>query len=809
MALNHRFFYIFLQIPMLKLKLTREILFISILLFIIITPYYFSGLKSGVVLGSPGFDITAFFAPIRELGFSMLAKGQLPLWNPYIFCGIPLLAESQSALFYPFSLAHILFSITAAINFLFIFHQSLGCIFMYLYLRRITQQAFPSLVGALVFALSSAFIPRIFAGHLTVICSITWLPLLFLLADRYLPTKNTISILFMGIVLSLQILAGHIQFVFISFVGLFLYALFTGLNSFKTTLSIRNSLYPIYLLLGSLILAIGLSAAQLIPTFELLQESMRFSNLGLNNTFSMPAENIITLFAPGFFGWIQPLYWGKWYPWEVSLYVGTLALLISFFAMMHSDRYNKFFTFLFFLSIILSLGAYLPFSKYLFEYMPGFNFFRAQGRFLILSVFSLSCLTALGLRELSEPDCREKNKRQLVIIIFFAFLSMLFLFGIKIILEYLPALWNKIYSSIISYDKLSTRAGFNFGYLFTPEIVRKLIIAELDSSIALFLLGATIFFLYFKRYLKVQMAKFLILLFIVIDLFGFRQHYSSSFSLEEHYLDNKVANFLRNKIGDGRILTLGTINRNVAVRYKIPSIGGYSGVIPKRYNEIMNFLHGASLQEAALLDDIRKSSPLLKLLNTKFIVTNKIYKTFDLSLYKHVFNNNGVDVYGAPFTLPKVFIVRKAVFKEKRDDIFKMLLDNSFNFEKTVVLEGVNAELKDRYNGDDFIGQHAAISSYLPNKAVVNTDAEGDGYLVLCDNYYPGWKAYIDGKKTGIFKADYIFRAVYVPKGRHKIEFIFSPFSLKIGLLISLASLLWCLFIFLKLIVKKGLKGII
>ncbi len=786
-------------------KISKEFALISILLFIIIAPYYFAGLKSGVVLGSPGFDIPAFFAPIRGLGFSMLAKGQLPLWNPYIFCGIPLLAESQLALFYPFNLVHLFLALPVAINFLFIFHQALGCIFMYLYLRRITQQAFPSLVGALVFALSSTFIPRIFAGHLTVVCSIAWLPLLFFLADRYLSTKNNISILFIGIVLSLQILAGHIQFVFISCVGIFLYASLMSWYNFKNNRSIKDSLYPFYIILGSFILGIGLAAIQLIPTLELLQESMRFSNSGLNYTFSMPLENMITLFTPGFFGWIQSLYWGKWYPWEVSFYVGILPLLISFFAMMRSDRYNKFFTFLFFLSVILSLGAYLPLYKYLFKYMAGFNFFRCQGRFLTLAVFSLSCLTALGLKELSIPNYQEKHKRRLIIIVFFSAASILLLFGVKIILEYLPSLWNRIYSFIVSYDKLSTEAGFNFGYLFSPMLVKKLIIGELDSSIVLFLLSTTIFLLYIKRCLKTRMAQFLIFLLIIIDLFGFAAHYFSVFSLEGHYLDDKVANYLRDNIGQGRILSLGTLTRNAAVRYKIQGIGGYSGVVPKRYNEVMNLLHGASLQEAALLDDVRKSSSLFKLLNVKFIVTNKIYKTFDFSLYKHVFNSNGVDIYEAPFTLPKAFIVHKAVFMQKRDDIFKVLSDGSFDFAKTAILEAGSIKLKDSdTNRNDLVEEQPIISTYLPNKVIIETQARKDGYLVLCDNYYPGWKAHIDGKKTHLFKANYIFRAVYIPAGRHVIEFVYSPFSFKIGLLISLASLLCCLFIFLKSVVKRG-----
>jgi len=61
---------------------------------------------------------------------------------------------------------------------------------------------------------------------------------------------------------------------------------------------------------------------------------------------------------------------------------------------------------------------------------------------------------------------------------------------------------------------------------------------------------------------------------------------------------------------------------------------------------------------------------------------------------------------------------------------------------------------------------------------------------VLTDAYYPGWRALVDGLETPIYRADLLFRAVYLPAGQHRVEFIYDPLSFKLGAAISLAALL-------------------
>jgi len=84
--------------------------------------------------------------------------------------------------------------------------------------------------------------------------------------------------------------------------------------------------------------------------------------------------------------------------------------------------------------------------------------------------------------------------------------------------------------------------------------------------------------------------------------------------------------------------------------------------------------------------------------------------------------------------------------------------------------------------------RQARIALYSPHRIVVEADLQADGFLVLSDTYYPGWKAFVDGREDKIYQADYLFRAVFLKQGKHLVEFRYSPLSFRIGLGISLAA---------------------
>jgi hypothetical protein len=84
-------------------------------------------------------------------------------------------------------------------------------------------------------------------------------------------------------------------------------------------------------------------------------------------------------------------------------------------------------------------------------------------------------------------------------------------------------------------------------------------------------------------------------------------------------------------------------------------------------------------------------------------------------------------------------------------------------------------------------GGDTMITEYRPNDVSINVSGSG-GIMTLSDQYYPGWRAYIDGQPTEILRADTIFRAVCVPTGDHTVKFEYRPLSIVIGMIITAVS---------------------
>jgi uncharacterized membrane protein YfhO len=124
------------------------------------------------------------------------------------------------------------------------------------------------------------------------------------------------------------------------------------------------------------------------------------------------------------------------------------------------------------------------------------------------------------------------------------------------------------------------------------------------------------------------------------------------------------------------------------------------------------------------------------------------------------------------------------VIKDKQK-IISRFYDPLFNPRQTVILEenpGLPA------SSDSISSSDAKISSYSPNKVVVNVSSKNPGLLLLSDTYYPGWKAFINGGETKIFEADYSLRAVKIPGGKSTVSFVYDPLSFRAGLFVSLIS---------------------
>ncbi len=135
--------------------------------------------------------------------------------------------------------------------------------------------------------------------------------------------------------------------------------------------------------------------------------------------------------------------------------------------------------------------------------------------------------------------------------------------------------------------------------------------------------------------------------------------------------------------------------------------------------------------------------------------------------------------------LPRAIFATGYVVKKNPQELVDVLYDTSTDLAHTVVLE----EDPPVTPATGSVGK-AEIISYGLNSVKVTTESDGDGFLLLTDNYYPGWWAAVDGQKTKVYRADYSFRAVFVPKGTHSVVFQYLPRSFMIGGAITLAGII-------------------
>ncbi len=111
--------------------------------------------------------------------------------------------------------------------------------------------------------------------------------------------------------------------------------------------------------------------------------------------------------------------------------------------------------------------------------------------------------------------------------------------------------------------------------------------------------------------------------------------------------------------------------------------------------------------------------------------------------------------------------------------------------EKNVPVESFKGEVK--------------ILKYLANRVEITTDGNDSSFLVLADNYYPGWKVSVNGIEKNIIRVNYNLRGVILPRGENRVQFNFEPLSFKIGAAVSLLTLLSIIAFFL---MRKRVKHV-
>jgi hypothetical protein len=283
---------------------------------------------------------------------------------------------------------------------------------------------------------------------------------------------------------------------------------------------------------------------------------------------------------------------------------------------------------------------------------------------------------------------------------------------------------------------------------------------------------------------------------LVVDLFWAGGQFNETFDRSRVFPRTEVTDLLRS-LPPGRVLVvpagLETNRRataqieqiiappNTLLAYQIPSVAGKNQQFPKWYREFASLIEPQPNLSHVVFD--RSSSPFFDLLGVRYVVTYESAPAPDDCTL--IASAEGISVYENHEALPRAFFAGRVIEAGGSEDSINRMRDETFDPRADVVVEGTGL---DNLRSQASDAASARIVEDRRNSVVVETVNVGEGLLVLGDNYYPGWRAYIDGVPAEILRANHTMRAVRVPAGRHVVSFQFSPATFRASAYASVAS---------------------
>lgn len=690
-------------------------------------------------------DVFSQFFLWKYLAIDSFKNFQWPLWNPYSFAGTPLLATYHSATLYPLN---VLLLLPKVIGWgLFIFSQTLiASVTMFLFLGLLTKSSLAKLTGSIMFALGGLMTTWLELG--TAVQAMAWLPLALYAVKKFAIQAKFRFILILIISLFLIILAGNAQVTTYSLLIVTSYAL----------------VLKVPLLMLAIVLSLGLTAIQLLPSLDLLQNSIRQSesytsqaNYGL-----LPVKDILKFFIADFFG--NPVtrnYWGHLNYSETSGFLGILTLPLLIYGLVKlKSREAVFFLVTFSLSIILTFDN--PISRYLYSQKIPVLTSSYASRMLFVTLLAASVITALALNHL------QNNKE-------FNFLKRTILWS-----------WSAILGIILG-------TLLTYCYIALPNFL-----VAAKNSLVPFVILTIILVISLTKKVNVLVLAFLIL--TSLDLGRYFLKFNPFVSQQFIFPEVPALQFLQNQ---PELFRVGrehaeVLPPNTWIAYNLQSLEGYDPIYLNQYGKFIHFLNGGDIRtgNSSRYAELsyKYDSPFIDAANVKFFIGigrdrkgvipgDLINYHFNEAGYNKIFTDKSAVILENPKALPRVYFLPN--FKVVNyQTMQETIMTESFDPRTTALLEK-NLQLS-TLTGKGQI----KIVDYQPNNVKIETKTDSDELLILADQFEDGWKAAVDGKETAISRANFIFRAVKVPAGSHEIVFNYYPKSFDTGLRITLITLL-------------------
>ena len=668
-----------------------------------------------------------------------------------------------------------------------------------------------AVLGALSFGFSTYLIIIIGAGHNAKAHAISYMPFVLGSIIYVVRKKYIIGFILTAIFLGLQLTANHFQMTYYLMFIVIVMAIWFVVKCIKENDRV-HLIKTIVVLFTSLVFSLLMNSSNILTTMEYSKESTRGNSSSLTiNSDGSPKENFskgldreyitqwsygvfesLNLFIPKIVGGgssekldsnssfyqilrksgysplesnqivkNSPTYWGNQPFVEAPAYVGIAVFFLFVFSVfLYRGNHRSWLLASIILSLLLSFGKNFSFLTDLFiSYFPIYDKFRAVSSIQVILELCIPIMAILGLSSLFSDKIMTKSKIRALN--FTGMVFLLILIVLYLIKGFLP--FSGISDQYM--DETIVEALI--------EDRKEIYVSQLLKSFIFISIIFSLIFLFIKE--KLKKNYFIVSLAIIIstDLILFSKNYVNDENfvdavyVENPYNLDEVYKSIIDDKSDYRVLDL--TENSTKPNYFFNSINGYHAAKLGRYNDVMDFYLN------------KNHLNTLSMLNTKYIIFNQEGE-------KQIFKNE--------FSSGSAWFVKENINVFDDDQEIKSL--DTLNYKEISVSQSF--ESKKYYNNTSSIVVAEKKSDYIR----YDVSSDDTGLIIFSEIFYPkGWKAYINDQEVTMERFNYILRGLEVPKGKHRLEFVFDPTIVKLSSNISLFSTLGFVFIILVMILKR------
>lgn len=680
-------------------------------------------------------DIIDQIYPWRSFSVDQMKNGSVPFWNPNNFSGNPHIGNFQSATFSPLNIFFFILPFLSAWSLIVLLQPFIAGVSFYIFMRENKVTVLGSLISSISFMFCGFIV--VWMAYGTLALAISLLPLVLFCIQKYINSGKIIFGFLTSGVLTMSFFSGHFQTSLYVFAFASAYALFYTLFSKKTIRSV--------IIWGFIFFGVISAFIQLIPTIQFYLLSAR--NESYITGGGIPWNYLITLIAPDFYG--NPVTRNDWFGYyaEWASFVGVIPLSLSFFSLfLFKNKSIRFFIVL--VGILLFLTVSSPVQAFIGSLKIPVLSTSNPSRIVVLLSFSFAVLSGFGFDELMNR-IKKKEKRVL-----FPLLG----FGVAMML-----IWITLFLTP-----------------FTPEQRSLAIRNFLLPSVLFVALGISITSALFLKKRYVYTVLFIaIVLMTSFDSLRFVTKWMPEGPSDNVFVDLKVIEEMQKHIGHGRVY--GNIGAQVTTYYNLPGIEGYDPLYIDRYGQFVNASSDGLFHSSER--SVVQASPRGKYINRLLDITGVrlIYHPIsdtnqswaypvwdDHERFEQVYKDDVVELFHNNTAIPRGTLYYSYEVISDNREILARFYSEDFDFRNTLILE----------SDPDIAVSHAVLSEgsseFLidePQYLKFYVKSSTEGLLFLSDNYYPGWKAFVNGQEVEILRANYTFRAVKIPKGESTVEF--------------------------------------